>query len=371
MSMPAMPLSTSVASLRLFAPDEDPTLLQLYKEKLEHKRGAPTTAAADREAIKKFEEANPALPARKINEEHVLKFLEHMRARFLDGSLALPTINRHCRHLGQVLKQLGPPPKSQKKMAGFWNDGKAGLPFLSLLAEPPSVEAPPVEEGPVEHHLELDEIGTIYGVCETLTWKGLMPNCRTEPSIFRIPAPLYWRAVFTLAYHTGLRRVEMLKGQRKWLVIDRHGHWLDVPKVKRVSTRRFVYLNKHAREAMAVLNQVESDCLLAWPFGDRYFDARVRDIFDRTAIQRLKDLEIKIKGFRKTCATQLTMIDGSELASLHLGHALGTMTTRRYTHHSAITRFVEQLPEPEPIAPPPQPEPQQIIPMDPQRLLFE
>jgi integrase len=367
MSMPAMPLS-SPASLRLFAPDEDPTLLTLYTEKLQQHRQAEATAAADLEAVRLFESLHPALPARKINEEHVLRFMEHLRNKMRpvgtpkrkgDGLLSLATINRQCRHLSQVLKQLGQSPA--KKSKGFWNSGAATMPFLGMLQEVPAVEAPPVDDEPVERHLEAEEIGALLGVCETITWDELLPGAAKSKPIFSIPAPQYWTAVMTFSLHTGLRRIELLKGKREWLVVDQHGPWLDVPKVKRVSTRRFVYLNRHALAAKAVFDRVESELLLAWPYGPRYFDEMIRKIFSRVASARLDG--IKIGGFRKSCATALTKLGGPELASMHLGHKLDSMTTRRYTHRSATVPYIEQLVQPQPIY--------RVEPPDPQLKLFE
>jgi integrase len=354
MGMPALPPS-SPSSLRLFAPDEQPTLLQLYENRWLPKR-SKSTAANDRECLRAFERCTGARPAATLSSEQCWQFRREQAGLVKSGQLASATANKRIRTVNLFLKLLGP------------NDGSIDpqdeeqLQPAELLGICLNIKQLEQQRNIVTKAIHSAESEQFLTAAARFHWRDPADKhaLSSPPSL---PATEWWRAVWLLCYNTALRIDELLTVRWEHQETDCDGTWWNLPAtVTKTGAARYCYLNRHALAQLAILKRLSTETVLGWTYTKDFLQKLRLAAFNQAGLHRLVRCEIGWHGLRKACAIELAKLGGGQIAGMHLGHAAakGDVTTNHYLDRTVVVPHVDRLPQP-----------RIIEPTDPQQRLFE
>lgn len=339
--------------LRLFTSDAPQTLYELYIERWQSQRHK-STAYEDRRALKVFEELIGAIPAKEITSTHCWQFRKKLDEKIKAGEVKQNTADKWVRSVSHILKLAGP------------NDGSIDPEDYTELQP----------AGVIQTQLRLKRFGQAESDCEKLiemeeseqflTWLAwadwVDPKTNSpllDPPL--LPATVWWRNVWILCYNSALRIEELCLWRRDWIEKDRGHWWARLPaEGTKTKTPRSVYLNAHALAAIEQLKPLESRTVIGWTYSDDFLGKLRRKFFERAGLMRCVREGIGFHGLRKACATELAKMAGHEIAAMHLGHKLQSVTAKHYVNRVAVIPHVDQLPQP-----------RIIEPADPQRRLFD
>jgi integrase len=344
---------TSPPQMRLFAPAEHPSLMDVYKLHWERKRKKKTTACADREAIRAFERVVGDIPAKDLTPEVCKAFRREMKAAVAQGRWEPDTVNKRITALNHLLRLLAPDD-------GSADDEDDELQPIGLLPRQLKIKCLPRQRKLVVDVIHMSEQEQFLARSDGFRWvhpkKGKPIGKPPE-----MPAPAWWRAVWCLAYNTAMRTEELLLVEWQHLQEDADGVWFNLPHtVTKTEAPRWCYLNIHARKALQALRACGSPTVLGWHNCKEELQRLRRAAFIQAGLTRLVKEEIGFHGLRKACATALTRSGGEAVSKAHLGHAAEGTTARHYLDRTIVIDHVDRLPQP-----------RIIDPTDPQKRLFD
>lgn len=283
---------------------------------------APDTIANLRGTLRKWARLTGDPPISTIEAETLIAYR--------DASAALPglhagskisanTLSTELRQLQGLLNFCGPP-------------GPRARDALGLLKVTPWIRRPRTEE-PMPRAVPFDYLSKVYEAAGSM---------RTPQIAGIVPAD-WWRALFVVAFNTGLRRRALFA--LLWSDVDLLKLLL-VARPATIKTRRSQTLpfNELTRQHLAKIRNGGGP-VFPWPFCKRTFDNEMHALQWAAGIPRTD--RFGLHAIRRTNATQLWE-DSPQAAQLTLGHTTMGMTARRYVQETAIIRAaVETLRQPE------------------------
>lgn len=239
-------------------------------------------------------------------------------AELIRYGLSPSTIRKTATHLQFILDHAGPADRRHRNAA-------------EIISKVPYLERPQACGGDPEPAFTLAEIESLIEAC-----KQLLPTS----TIGFQKQPLWWASLIRFAWHTGLRRMNLLNVQWSW--VDSNG-WLFIPssKYKQHKAGRRLYLSTMARKiAERVRNQGE-DRIFAWNGSMSYF----RKYWSKLTMALPEHRRFGTKAIRRATLTWLA--ERNPLVSrLVAGHRKLDVLEDFYVQRDVIVNLLETMPTP-------------------------
>lgn len=312
------------AQLRIFWPDDIgrakvpqiPTLTQFYEAYVlpcvRAPRGrAEGTIEQDRIALRHWERVTGDPPLDAITQQTCAQFM----AGISDKSPA--TRRKIAVHLQFILDHAGPRDRRHRSAAQV-------VDFVPFLERPEFASREP------EPAFTLHEIGLLIDAAR-----------RISPArpISIIDQPLWWASLIRFAWHTGLRRMNILNAHWAWLRSD---GWLEIPssRYKQNKTQRRFYLSEAARTAIYRVRSKEGR-LLAWNGSLSHF----RKKWNQLKAVLPKGRRFGLKAIRRAALTWLAERNPL-VARLVAGHRRLDVLEDFYVQREVVIQLLESMPIP-------------------------
>ncbi len=277
-----------------------------------------------RATLKHWTAATADPPLALIDDYTIAKFRSWLsQHKHREQLLAAQTRRKHLVNLQFMLDRAGP-------------TRSRDVPTAQLLTEVFAIPKPANDDDEVEDAFTLDEIASYLSACQFADFPDELPPT-LSPCCF-------WRCAGLLAYNTALRLKPLLALRWEWIKTDDWGTWFDIPGVVMKKKRRFrCYVNVPAQRVLTRLRSTKSELVLPWTLSEGWFHKCRKRLFALSSIK--PERQFGFHAFRKACATELGMINGSA-ADLQLGHKTRNVRLENYTHRRLLVEAHTRLPQP-------------------------
>lgn len=318
-----------MSQLRIFWPEDAPapkprparakTLSEFYRDYVlpvirVPKGSSDATIEQDQVALRHWKRLTGDPPLDRISPELCARFMAELGRQGLSPS----TIRKTAVHLQFILDHAGPPDRRHRNAARILD----GVPYLErpgqILREPEPAFTWPEIEGLIE-------------ACKGVKHTDCLPQ---------VDQPLWWASLVRFAWHTGLRRMNLLNARWSWLTAD---GWLVIPgaEYKQHKTGRRFYISSAARRAAERVRIAGEDRMFPWNGGKSYFQARWRDLTARLPENR----RFGLKAIRRATLTWLA--ERNPLVSrLVAGHRKLDVLEDFYVQRDVVVNLLESMPVP-------------------------
>lgn len=314
--------------LRVFWPENTPvesrrrriaTLCEFYRDYalpiIRNAKGcSPSTVEQDWVALRHWKRITGDPPLDRITPETCAKFMAELTRQ----GLAPSTIRKTAVHLQFILDQAGPPDRHHRNAA-------------KVLDQVPYLERPGSTNHEPEPAFTLAEIENLIESCKSVK--------RTD-CVSLGDQPLWWASFVRFAWHTGLRRMNILNARWSWFAED---GWLAIPSAayKQHKAGRRFYISAPARRAAERIRIVGEDRIFAWNGVKSYFRTCWRDVTRTFAEHR----RFGLKAIRRATLTWLA--ERNPLVSrLVAGHRKLDVLEDFYVQRDVVINLLESMPIP-------------------------
>ncbi|GAB4141022.1 MAG: hypothetical protein Kow0040_29560 [Thermogutta sp.] len=300
-------------------PSRKPTLTEFYADYVlpmirRPKGRASGTVEQDWIALRHWKRITGDPPLDEITAETCARFMAALAEQGLAGS----TMRKTAIHLQFILDHAGPADRRHRNAADI----------ISLV---PYIERPEGTPREPEQAFTLGEIELLIESCREIKCTSAIP-CHDQP--------LWWACLIRFAWHTGLRRMNLLNARWSWVTED---GWLVIPaaQYKQKKGGRRVYLSKAARQSADKVRFHGEDRMFAWAGTPFFFHTRWRCISAALPAGR----RFCTKAIRRATLTWLA--ERNPLVSrLVAGHRKLDVLEDYYVQRDVIINLLESMPAP-------------------------
>ncbi len=286
-------------------------------------------------AARLFAEAagNPRLGS--INQASTEAFRDLVAKRtWRDRPVGRRTQYRLIRDL-QILLDLAAP-KTRDRPRAVRDEGLFGTNGLGMPREAPWIERPKLGKPQAKKGWTVDETARILEACKVAR----------QPCGDRSPA--WWRALFVWGWNVGTRIGATLKLNWEMLEADEDGGWLvKIPgDIQKTDEPTIAYVNHAAYEAAISIRETDEVRLFPWPFTLQVWHVHRKHIMKASGIPESRYHGNGYHGFRRSLATRISKMAGTEAAQHQLGHSDAATTARHYEHIEVVKAPLERMAQP-------------------------
>lgn len=300
-------------------PARKPTLTEFYADYVlpmirRPKGRANGTVEQDWIALRHWKKITGDPPLDQITTETCARFM----AALAEMGLAESTQRKTAIHLQFILDHAGPADRRHRNAA-------------EIITRVPYIERPEGTPREPEQAFTLGEIELLIESCREIKCTSAIP-CHDQP--------LWWASLIRFAWHTGLRRMNLLNARWSWVTED---GWLVIPaaRYKQKKAGRRVYLSEAARQAAGRVKTQGEDRMFAWNGSLSFF----RNCWKLLTKAMPTDRQLGLKAIRRATLTWLA--ERNPLVSrLVAGHRKLDVLEDYYVQRDVIINLLESMPVP-------------------------